>query len=174
MGVHGLEVRDAGVGVGAVVMEADEIRRVGRDEGHELFEPALTILIIRDGRTNKFLPVVLTQWHHLVEPGFCGALRGDVIFIGLVEEVDDGFGAGEDVGPVLARELGFEVDHGAEGGAVVQFGRDPGVPVADGGEGAVEVGLVHGPGDARVAGAGAVGPVPEEAALFDDHGWLAG
>lgn len=34
----------------------------------------------------------------------------------------------------------------------------------------MEVGLVHGPGDARVAGAGAVGPVPEETALFDDHG----
>ena len=170
VGVHGLEVRDAGGGGGAVVMEADEVGRVGRDEGHELLEPALTILVIRHGRTDEFLAVVLTQGDHLVVPGLCGALRGDVVFIRLVEEVDDGFLAGEDVLPVLAGELGFEVDHWAEGGAVVQFGGDPGVPVADGGEGAVEVGLVHGPGDARVTGAGAVGPVPEQAALFDYHG----
>ncbi len=75
----------------------------------------------------------------------------------------------EDVLPVGAGQLGFEVDHGAEWGAAAQLGRDPGVPVADGGEGAVEVALVHGPGDAGVAGAGTVGPVPEEAALLGDH-----
>ncbi len=97
------------------------------------------------------------------------ALRRNVILVGLVEEVDDVFVAVEDVLPVGAGQLGFEVDHGAEGGAAVELGRDPGVPVADGGEGAVEVALVHGPGDAGVAGAGAVGPVPEEAALLGDH-----
>ena len=102
-------------------------------------------------------------------PGLRGAGGRDVVFVGFVEEVDDGFVAVEDVLPVLARELRFQVHHGAVGAAVVQFGRDPGVPVAEGGEGAVEVGLVEGPGDAGVAGAGTVGPVPEEAALFDYH-----
>lgn len=83
--------------------------------------------------------------------------------------MDDGLVGVEDILPVLAGELGFEVDHGAKGSAAVEFGRDPGVPVADGGEGPVEVALVQSPWDARVAGAGAVGPVPEDAALFDDH-----
>ena len=170
MRVHGFQVRDARGGRSAVVMEADEIGRLGRHEGHELLEPALAVVVIGDGRPDEFLAVVLAQGYHLVVPGLGGALGGDVVLVGLVEEVDDGRGAGEDVLPVLARELRFEVDHWAVGGAVLQFGRGPGVPVADGGEGAVEVGLVHGPGDAGVAGAGAVGPVPEEAALFDDHG----
>ena len=83
--------------------------------------------------------------------------------------MDNVFFGVEDVLPVLARELGFEVNHGAEGGAAVEFGRDPGVPVGDGGEGALEVALIHSPRDAGVAGAGAVGPVPEEATLFDYH-----
>ena len=113
--------------------------------------------------------LVLAEGYHLVVPRLRGARRGDVVFVGLVEEVDDGFGAVEDVLPVLAGELRFQVHHGAVGAAVMQFGRDPGVPVAEGGEGAVEVGLVEGPGDAGVVGAGTVGPVPEEAALFDYH-----
>lgn len=100
-------------------MEADEIGRVGRDEGHELLEPALAVVVIGDGRPDEFLAVVLAQGHHLVVPGLGGALGGDVVFVGLVEEVDDGLGAGEDVLPVLAGELGFEVDHWAVGGAVV-------------------------------------------------------
>lgn len=83
--------------------------------------------------------------------------------------MDDGLVGVEDILPVLAGKLGFEVDHGAKGSAAVEFGRDPGVPVADGGEGPVEVALVQCPWNARVAGAGAVGPVPENAALFDDH-----
>ena len=61
------------------------------------------------------------------------------------------------------------MDHGSEGSSAPQFGRCPGVPVADGGEWAVEVALVHGPWYAWVAGTGGVRPVPEETALFDYH-----
>ena len=97
------------------------------------------------------------------------ALRADAVLIRLVEVMDNVFVGVEDVLPVRARELGFEVDHGAEGGAAFEFWRDPGVPIGNGGEGAFEVALVHGPGDAGVAGAGAVGPVPEETTFFDYH-----
>ena len=168
--MHGLEVVDAGVAVGAVVVQSDVIGRVRGDEMHELFEPLLAVLVVRHGGADEFLALVLTQGQHLIVPGLRGALRGDVVLVGLVEEVDDGLVGVEDVLPVGAGELGFEVDHGPEGSAGVEFGRDPGVPVADGGEGAVEVALVHGPWDAWIAGTGAVGPVPEEAALFDNHG----
>lgn len=102
-------------------------------------------------------------------PRLRSSLRGNVVLVGLVEEMDDGLVGVENILPVLAGELGFEVDHGAEGSATVEFGRDPGVPVANGGEGPMEVALVHSPRDAWVAGTGAVGPVPEDAALFDDH-----
>ena len=102
-------------------------------------------------------------------PSLRCALRGNVVFIRLVEEMDDGLVAVEDILPVAAGELGFKVDHGAEWGSALEFGWDPGVPVANGGERTVEVALVHGPWDAGVAGTGAVGPVPEEAALFDNH-----
>ena len=167
--VHVLEVLDAGVAIGAVVMETEVIGRVGRDEVHKVLQPLLAIRIVGHGGTDEFLAPLLPQRHHLVVPGLRRALRADAILIRLVEVVDDVFLGVEDVLPVLARELGFEVDHGAEGGAAFEFGRDPGVPVRDGGEGAVEVALVHGPGDAGVAGAGAVGPVPEETTLFDYH-----
>ena len=169
-GVHGFEILDAGVAVGAVVVEAEVVGRGGGDEGHELGEPALAIVVVGDGGADELLPVVLAQGHHLRVPGLRGAGGRDVVLVRLVEEVDDGSRAVEDVAPVVARELRFEVHHGAEGGPVVQFGRDPGVPVADGGDGAVEVGLVQRPGHAGVAGAGAVGPAPEETALFDYHG----
>lgn len=52
----------------------------------------------------------------------------------------------------------------------MQLRRRPGVPVADGDDGAAEVHSVHGPGDAGVGGAVGVGPVPEEAALVGRHG----
>ena len=59
--------------------------------------------------------------------------------------------------------------HGPEGSSTAEFGRCPGVPVAYGGEWAVEIALIHGPWYARVARTGGVGPVPEETALFDHH-----
>lgn len=168
--VHGFEVLDAGVAVGAVVVEADEIGRGGGDEAHEFLEPSLAVFVVGDGGADEFLPAVLAQGYHLVVPGLGRALGGDVVLVRFVEEVDDGLGAVEDVLPVAAGELRFQVHHRAVGRAVVEFRGCPGVPVADGGEGAVEVGLVQGPGYAGVAGAGAVGPVPEETTLFDYHG----
>ena len=103
-------------------------------------------------------------------PSLRRALRRDVVLVGLVEEVDDGLVGVEDVLPVAAGELRFKVDHGTVGCSAVEFGRDPGIPIADGREGAVEVALVHGPRYAWVARARAVGPIPEETALLDDHG----
>ena len=141
-GVHALQVSDARIAVGAVVMQTEIIRWVSGNEMHPFFEPALAGGVVGDGRGDEFFPPVGAQGYHLGVPGLGGALGGDVVLVGLVEEVDDGFVAVEDVLPVLAGELGFEVDHGAEGGAGVEFGRDPGVPVAEGGEGAVEVALV--------------------------------
>lgn len=61
------------------------------------------------------------------------ALRWDAVLVGFVKEVDDGLVAIEDVLPVAAGELRFEVDHGAVGSSAVEFGRGPGVPIADGG-----------------------------------------
>ena len=102
-------------------------------------------------------------------PSLRRALRTDVVLIRFVEEMDDGLVAVEDILPVAAGKLRLEMDHGSEGSSAAQFGRCPGVPVAYGGEWAVEVALVHGPWYAGVAGTGGVGPVPEETALFDHH-----
>ena len=174
--MHGLEIPHTRVAIGAIVMQPDVIGRVGLDEAHKLLEPPLPVGIIGDGRADQLLIPVLAQGHHVGVPGVGGALGRDGVLVGFVEEVDEGLVRGLDVVPVRAGELGFEVDHGAEGAAGVELGRGPGVPVAERGEGrgGVEVGLVEGPGDAGVVGAGAVGPVPEEAALFDDHGWTFG
>ena len=167
--MHTFQIPNAIIAIGAVVMETQIIRWVRGDEMHELLEPSLPILVIRHGRTYEFLPPVSSQRHHLIVPSQRGALGGDVVLVGFVEEMDDGLGGVEDVLPVAAGELGFEVDYGSEGSSGAEFGRGPGVPVADGGEGPVEVALVHGPWDAWVAGTGGVGPVPEETALFDYH-----
>ena len=100
----------------------------------------------------------------MVVPLFGGCCGADACALGLIEEVDDGFLGVFDVGPVLAGELGLEMNHWAERGAVLEFGGVPGVPVGDGVYGAFEVYFVHHLG--TVFG---VGPVPEETALFDDH-----
>lgn len=98
------------------------------------------------------------------------ALRGDVVLVGLVEEMDDGLVAVEDVLPVATGELRLEVHHWAVRCPATELRWGPCVPIADGGHGAVEVALVHCPWDTRVAGTGGVGPVPEETALLDYHG----
>lgn len=100
--VHGFEVGDAGVAGGAVVVQADVVGRGGRGEGHEFGEPALAVVVVGDGGTGEFLPALLAQGHHLVVPCLRGALRRDAVLVGLVEEVDDGFVAVEDVLPVAA------------------------------------------------------------------------
>ena len=70
--------------------------------------------------------------------------------------MDDAVGGRLDGGPVGAGEVGGGVDHGAEWGAAFELRRCPGVPVAEGVEGAGEVDLVE------LAGAVlGVGVVPE-------------
>ena len=167
--VHTLEVLNAGIAVGAVIVESKIIRWIGRNETHEFLQPFLSILVVRRGRTDEFLPLLLPQRHHLIVPRLRRPLRTDAVLIWLIEEMYNMFLGVEDILPVLARELCFEVDHGAKRSAAVNFGWDPGVPVGDGRKGSVEVALVHGPRDAGVAGAGAIGPVPEEGALLDYH-----
>ena len=167
--VHVLQVANASVAIGTVIMKPDIVGWIGRDEVHEILEPFLPVGIIRHGRADEFLALLISQGHHLIVPGLRRALRGDAVLIRLVEEMDDGLVAVEDVLPIATGQLGFEMDHGAEWGSTVDLGWNPGVPIADGREGAVEVALVHGPWDTRVAGAGAVGPVPEQTALFDYH-----
>ena len=78
--------------------------------------------------------------------------------------MDYGLRAVKHVVPIVARELGFRADGGAEGSSVLEFRRRPSVPVSDGGDGAGEVDFVHGLRDV-----GCVSPVPEETALFDRH-----
>ncbi len=142
--------------VGAVIMHPQEIRRVARDAVHEIREPFLARRVAGARGPDEFLPLVLAQGEHFVVPDFGGVFGGNAGAFGLVEEEDDGFLAVLDVVPVAARKLAFEADHGAEGGAVFEFGGVPGVPVDDGGDGAFEVDLVDLAGD--VAG---VGPVWE-------------
>ena len=83
--------------------------------------------------------------------------------------MDDGLVAVENILPVAARKLRFEMDHGPEGSSATELGRCPGVPVAYGGEWAVEVALIHSPWYAWIARTGGVGPIPEKTALFDNH-----
>lgn len=168
-GLHAFEVLNAGITVGAVVVKSDIIRRVRGDKVHELFEPSLPILVIRHRWPYQLLPFMLSQRYHLVMPRLRRALRRDIILVRLVEEMDDGLVAVEDILPIGAGELGFEMDHRAKRSAAMELWGNPGVPVADGGEGALEIALVHGPRDAGIAGPGAVGPVPEEAALLHYH-----
>ena len=60
-------------------------------------------------------------------PVLGGNLRRDACALRLVEVVDYGLLAVFNVGPVLARELGHQVHHGAEGSAVSKL---VGVPLA--------------------------------------------
>lgn len=140
-------------------MHTQIIRRVVRDTAHEILDPFLALGIARAGRADQLLPLMLAQREHLLAPDIGRVLGSDARAFRLVEEQDDGFLCVLDVLPVAAGELGFEMDHRTERGAAFELGRDPGVPVADGGDGAFEVDGVHGPGDAFVAGAVGVGPV---------------
>ncbi len=70
--------------------------------------------------------------------------------------MDDGVLGALDGGPVGAGEVAGGVDHGAEGGAAFELRGGPGVPVAEGVEGAGEVDLVE-----LVGAVLGVGVVPE-------------
>jgi len=167
--MHRLQISDGGIAISAVVMEAEKVGRAVSDQRHEGVDPRLAGRIRGARRADELLALGLTQGKHLALPDVGGALRGNARTFGLVEKVDNTFVGGFDALPVVAAELGFEPDHGPEGGARFQLGGRPRVPVADGVEGPGEVDAVHGPGDALVAGTVGVGPVPEEGALFDGH-----
>lgn len=167
--VHHLDVLDRRLGVGTVVVHTQEIRRVIRDTVHEIVDPLLTLGIARARWTDEFLTLVLSQWEHLVTPDLGRMLRRDARAFRFVEKQDDMLFGIFDVLPIAARELGFEVNHGSERGATFQFGRDPGVPVADGGHGTFEIDVIHGPRDALIAWSIGIGPVPEKTSFIHDH-----
>lgn len=98
-------------------------------------------------------------------------LRTNPVPLRFIEEVNDRLIRLQDHLPLVPVELALEVYHGPEGSATLELWRDPGIPVGYGGDGALEVDLVHLLGDAAI-GTGAVGPIPEEAALFDNHFFL--
>lgn len=167
--VHVLDEGNGVGGFGAVVVEAEEVGRVALDEGEEFVDPVLAVLVVGAAGADELFAVLATQGEHLVVPVLLGFFGADAVAFGLVEEVHDVALAVEDVLPVLALELGFQVHHWAVRGTALEFGRYPCVPVADGFHGAFEVHGVHGPGDTGVARTGGVGPVPEKTALANDH-----
>ena len=162
--MHVLDLLDRSVAVCAVVVHPEIIGRVAGDFAHEIRDPRVARVIARAGRADELVALV-PQRDHLAVPGVSGLLRRDAGALGLVEVVDYAVVGGADGGPVLTGELAEVVDHGAEGGAVLELGGGPGVPVAEGVEGAGEVDLVEAGG-----AVGGVGVVPEEAAFLGHLG----
>lgn len=114
-----------GDGVGArgpVVVQAEVVGGVGGGEVQEGGYPGLACGVVGAGGRDELVGVGSAEGHHLGGPEGGGVLRRDGGALGLVEEVDDELFGGEDVLPVAAGELGFEADHGAEGGAVFESG----------------------------------------------------
>ena len=56
--VHALEVPDAGVAVGAVVVQPEVVGRGGGGEAHEVLEPALPVVVVGDGGADELLPAL--------------------------------------------------------------------------------------------------------------------
>ena len=104
---------------------------------------------------------MVSERHNLAVPGIGCLLCGNAVALGLVEKVYDAVLRPLDDCPVVSGELPGVVDHGAEGCAAFELGWCPGVPVADGVHGSVEVDLVHLAG--AVVG---VGVVPEQASFW--------
>ena len=94
----------------------------------------------------------------------CCDLSADAICIRLIEIVDYGLIGVFYVRPILARELREEMDHGSEGGTVLEFVGVPRVPVGDRVHGTFEVDFVH-----HLRTVLGVCPVPEKTSLLDDH-----
>ena len=140
--VHVLDISDGGVAVGPVVVHPEVVGRVAGDLGHERGNPGVAGVIAGAGRADELVSA-FSQRHYLVVPGVCGLLRGDASALRLVEKVDDAVCRSLDDGPVAAGELPGIVDHGTERCAALELGWCPGVPVADGMHGTVEVDLVH-------------------------------
>ena len=139
--VHVLYLVYRGVPVCPVIMHPEIIGRVAGDFTHEIRDPGVTSVIARAGRADEFVALV-SQGDYLAVPGVGGLLRRNAGALGLVEVVDYAVVRGLNGGPVLAGEFAEVVDHGAEGGAVLELWGGPGVPVAEGAHRAVEVDLV--------------------------------
>ena len=157
--MHHLNEVDGFLPAGTVVVQTEEIGRMVGDAVHEILNPFLTVGVVGAGRRNEFFALVAAQREHLFVPDIRCLLRGDAGAFGLVEEEDDVVLGIDDVVPFPSFELDFAVDHGSERSASFEFGRGPGVPITDGGDGAFEVDFIHGPRDARMAGTVGIGPV---------------
>ena len=139
--MHVLDLLDGGVAVGAVVVHAEVVGGVGGDLAHEIRDPGVAGVVAGAGRADELVALV-SEREDLAVPRVGGLLGGDAVAFGLVEEVDDAVLRCLDGVPVGSGELAGVVDHGAEGRAAFEFGGGPGVPVAEGVHGTVEVDLV--------------------------------
>lgn len=99
--VHRFYVLDGSIPIGTVIVNAQEVRRVGSDAFHEVGNPSLSLIIAGAGGTDELLALLLAQGQHLLDPDVGGVFRGYTSALGLVEEVDDWLVAILDVGPVL-------------------------------------------------------------------------
>lgn len=99
--VHGLEVLDGSISIGAIVVNAEEIGRVGRNAVHEVGDPSLPLFVAGAGGTDEFFAFLLAERQHLLDPDIGGMLGGDTGALGLIEEVDDRLIGIFNVGPVL-------------------------------------------------------------------------
>ena len=139
--MHTLDLPDRRIAVLAVVVHTKIIGRGAGDSAHEVGEPGAAGVVAGAGGADE-LVALAAEREYLGIPDVGGLLRGDAAALGLVEEVDDAVLGALDGGPVVAGEIAEAADHGAEGGAAFELGGRPGVPVAEGVDGAVEVHLV--------------------------------
>lgn len=147
-----------------VVVKTKVVWRAITHQPHELIKPGDASIIVGTAWTAKLLAFLCSQLQHLVVPSISRLLRRNAIPLRLVEVDDDGLVSLLNRGPVLARKLGHQVDHGSKWRSPFELGWYPCVPVTDRGEGAGEGDLIHHLGD--IVG---VCVVPEEHSLFDSH-----
>lgn len=151
----------------AVVVQAEVVGRRGFDVRvvHEAGQPVGAGGIGGAGRGYKFLFAVTAEGgDNLIFPILNSLLHTNTIALGLVEEMHNGLLTLQHKFPFIPIEFSLEMDHRTERGAALELGRDPGVPVGDGVEGAIKVHFVHLFGDFV-----GVGVVPEEGAFADYH-----
>lgn len=157
--VHILHVFYSGIGVCTIVMHSEIIGGFPGNVIHEVCNPRLSFRAVGARGTDEFLSF-LAKGNHMAAPQVCGMRRRDTGELGLVEKVDDRLIRFLDPLPVLSGELGFQVDHGAERSATLEFRRRPCVPIANRAYWALEVDFVHRPRNTRVALAVGIGPIP--------------
>lgn len=157
--VHILQICNHGIAICTIIVQAKIVGRVSGHKCHPFVDPILSILVVRAGWTDQLLFIV-PEGQHVGIPEVSCMLGCDASTLGLVEEVNDWFIGLQDVLPILTAQLSFEMDHGPERCSVLEFRRDPGVPVTDRLDD-LEVHLVHHAWDTSIAGSLTVGPIPE-------------